>query len=151
MPEYRHATGAFQVNLPDGWRADESIDNCALVAVDPIDDFGFHANIVVTVEEVLDAADRVAMFPDHIRAVREGLTSTRIIDAASAQVSGFPAQRVLLHHETPGDAITLEQWFLPVGRYAWYLSASVASLSYDYVADVLHDIVASFELLEPSS
>lgn len=151
MDTYRHASGAFSLELPDGWQAEEGIEQVALLATAPEADLGFTPNMVVTVEALATDPDPTDWFQQHSRNLVATLEDPQLIDVGLASVGGFVAQRVLVHHELDGHAVTLEQWACPVAGFGWFLSFSVASLVYDRWVDLAQAMADSFELLGSDS
>lgn len=151
MSEVRHPSGLFTIDVPADWETAFDVEDVALVVVDPVDDFGFQPNLVVTVEhpeEPLDVDRWFSAQPEVLAAVLE---DARLLDLEVTELSGQPAMRLLVHHFVDGAPVTVEQWTALVGGLGWFVSGSVASLSYDHLADRFRDAAHSMRIAVPTA
>lgn len=140
-----HPSGALTLRLPVGWALDVGVPGAVLVAVDPVADFGFAPNLVVT-RDHLDFEGLIdAMVDQQVESLDHGLTRPYLIDADDDEVDGQPARRVLLHHFADAGAVTLEQWMVCVAHSVWFFSCTVASLQYHDLAEAFRQIIATVQ------
>lgn len=66
------------------------------------------------------------------------LDDSALIDLERCDLAGHVGGRRLAHHVTPdGTAVTMEQWFTLVDGVGWSFTATVDSLRYVALADLL--------------
>jgi len=130
--------GRASLPLPAGWQVLADAAPGTAVAVEVSDSsVGFTSNLV------LSTADNAELsFRDWQVATDEllpgMLTDYLLLDLERCDVAGRPGGRRLAHHITPdGTAVTMEQWFTAVAGVGWTLTATVDSLRYDGLADLL--------------
>jgi hypothetical protein len=144
--EYWHPATGCMVPVPPPWeRVEDPQPGVALIAREPEAPAGFQANLVVTVDQIPADLDL-----DGWQAANEELLGTRLrgyclLDRESMEVAGRPVLRRLAHHARPdAGSITMEQWATVEGVTGYTLTASVATLSYDSLAEMFAEIARRF-------
>lgn len=146
MPDHTHPSGVFTITLSPEWDIYFDVDGLVMVAVDPHDEFQFHPNIVVTADEIAHGTLLSEWFEQLGDLVSDALVDGKIIESEMCEISGFAAQRQLVHHNYNGMSIALDQWAVPIGEVAWYFSASAASQSYERMAEVFRRSLESVRI-----
>ena len=141
-----HSRLGFAVELPEGSEVHEDVDAAVLLALEPMRDAGFRANIAITLD-ALEGDVELDRFTDAALEVQDRLLHDFVVlDRGYAPVGGRPATRTLGHHDLDGLALCVEQWRLVDGRDGWTLTATSWALDYDEVADALAASAESLEL-----
>jgi hypothetical protein len=133
-----------------GWQLEPDpltgVDAIAVEPTDPQQPLRFHSNLVLTgsftgglcfsdwqngTEELLPR-----MLDDYLLVDLEHLDGNG---------NGNPAGRRLAHHTGPGgQALTMEQWFTQIDDVGYTLTATVETVRYDELADILATAAASW-------
>jgi hypothetical protein len=144
--EYRHPGTGCLVPMPPGWdRLEDPQPGVAVIAREPEAPAGFRANLVVTVDDLPDGLDLVGWQADSDQLLREELRNYYLLDREQMRLAGHPTVRRLAHHASPDTGpVTMEQWAMVVGPKGFTLTSSVATLSYDSLADVFAEIARQF-------
>lgn len=147
--QYEHPTAGFTIPLPEEWEPLADIDGVALIAVEPArGSQWFRTNLVVTIEPLDIGADLAGWQEQALALMRYGLHEFQLVDVEDIELAGLPARRTLIHHRTEAGpmaaAVAMEQWTLIVGRLGYTITASMAALEYDELADVFAGLVAGF-------
>ena len=140
---YRHPTAGFSLPLPRGWERVEDAEGVALIAVEPARPPWFRANLVVTIERLGDM-DLPRWTEAGLGLLEQSLERPLLLDLEEIEIGGRPARRALVHHATETGAVTMEQWALTEGSLGYTVTASVATLEYDDLADLFATMVAGF-------
>jgi hypothetical protein len=146
LDEYRHPGTGCVVSVPPGWdRLEDPQAGVALIAREPEDPAGFRANLVVTVDDLSSGPDLEQWQADNDRLLRQELRNYFLLDREVMQFGDQPVVRRLAHHASPDTGpVTMEQWAMVSGSTGYTLTASVATLSYDSLADVFSSIARRF-------
>lgn len=134
------------MHLPADWqRTEDPEPGVALIAIEP-DSAGLRTNVVLTVEHLGELSFRDwQLGTDQL--LPRVLDELVLLDLERLDVDGHPGVRRLAHHTTAdGEAATLEQWATLIGHAGVTLSATVATLRYDVMADDLAEIAATLRL-----
>lgn len=144
--DYRHPGTGCVVPLPPGWqRLEDPPPGIAVIAREPEAPAGFRANLVVNVDELPDGLGLDGWQDESDRLLREELPSYYLLDREQIRLAGRPAVRRLAHHAgSDTGPVTMEQWAIAVGSTGFTLTASVATLAYDSLADVFAEIARQF-------
>jgi len=151
LTEYRHALG-FTVPLPAGWeRVDDPGPGVAVVAVEPETGLGFRANVVVTVDDLPAGLDLHSWQAATEEVLPRALQDYLLLDLEHTQSAGRPVVRRLAHHLVEGSgAVTMEQWASAADGRGFTITASVATLAYDSLADLFAEIAAGWRAADDS-
>lgn len=146
LVEYRHPLG-FTLPLPGGWeRAEDPRPGVAVVAAEPTSDLGFRANVVVTVDDLPADMDLHSWQAATDTMLPRALQDYLLLDLEHAELGGRPVVRRLAHHLVVGSgAVTMEQWASTSGGTGYTLTASVATMGYDSLADGFAEIAAGWQ------
>jgi len=146
LTEYCHPSG-LTLPLPLGWeRVEDPRPDMPIVAAEPENDLGFRANIVVTVDELPGDLDLQSWQATTEVTLPRALHDYLLLDLEHAELRGRQVVRRLAHHLVKGSgAVTMEQWATTVGSMGYTLTASVASLAYDSLADMFAAIATEWE------
>ena len=144
--EYRHPDTGCLVLVPPTWeRLEDPQRGVALIAREPDDPAGFRANLVVTVDDLTADLDIDSWQEANDELLRKELRNYFLLDRERVEMSGRPVVRRLAHHaESDTGPVTMEQWAMVEGSTGYTLTASVATLSYDSLADVFSAIARRF-------
>lgn len=144
--DYQHPGTGCVVPMPPGWdRLEDPQPGVAVIAREPEAPAGFRANLVVTVDELPDGLDLDGWQADSDRMLREELRNYYLLDREQMRLAGRPAVRRLAHHAASDTGpVTMEQWAMVAGSKGFTLTASVATLAYDSLADVFAEIARQF-------
>ena len=143
--EYRHPFG-FTMPVPAGWeQVADPRQGVALVVVEPDLAAGFRANLVVTVDELPDGLDLHSWQAATDQMLPHALSDYLLLDLEHGHLSGRPVVRRLAHHLVEGSgAVTMEQWASSTEGRGFTITASVATMAYDSLADVFAQIAAGW-------
>lgn len=144
---YRHPRFDFSLPVPHGWELLEDFrDDVAVAVIEPVALVGFRANAVVTVESVLDLdLDTWQTAADE--QLTQQLPNYLLIDRENLEHDDRRLIRRLCHHVAADTgSVTMEQWAVMDGDTGYTLTTSVATLSYDSLADVFADMAAEFRV-----
>jgi len=136
-------TRGFSLLCPTGWERlpIPSGAETAFVAIAPGHGGDFHANIVLTVDDLpqdLDVADWQAEVEP---ALDLTLEEYMLLDLERIDGPDGSMIRRLMHHVGPrSQPITAEQWARAHGPTGYTLTCSVATPAYDGLADLLADV-----------
>jgi hypothetical protein len=144
--DYRHPGSGCVVPTPPGWeRLEDPQPGVAVIAREPEAPAGFRANLVVTVDDLPDGLDLDGWQADSDQLLQEELRNYYLLDREQIQLAGHPAVRRLAHHAaSDAGPVTMEQWAVVSGSKGFTLTASVATLAYDSLADVFAEIARQF-------
>lgn len=144
--DYRHPLG-FTLPLPAGWdRAEDPRPGVAVVAAEPDSDLGFRANVVVTVDELPADMDLHSWQAATDTMLPRALEDYLLLDLEHTELGGRPVVRRLAHHLVSGSgAVTMEQWASTRDGWGYTLTASVATMAYDSLADGFAEIAAGWQ------
>lgn len=147
LVEYRHPVSGFTLPLPADWKQLEDLqDSVPLAVLEPESPVGFHANIVITVEELASGKDLDGWQTDTESLVRQ-MRNYILLDCEHLEIAGRAAFRRLAHHANDHTGpVTVESWALLDGRLGYTLTASAATLRYDDLADVFAATAAGLRL-----
>lgn len=137
--------------MPATWEVTEQVPDCALVAAEPSSNpEQLAANVVVTLEEIGGQPLEQWVARSRDRLLDGTLDRLWILDSATTEIDGRPAQRTLSHylHETHGG-LNLEQWQLADQRRGYVISCSTAALDYDALADTTVRIAEGLRIEAP--
>lgn len=146
LEEYRHPTEGFIMPVPSGWqRVEDAQDGVALIVVEPAGQVGFRANLVVTVEPMPLDPDLDSWQTDAEEMLPQQLPHYALIDRERIDKDGREILRRLAHYVTDDTGpVTMEQWSMIEGGRGFTITCSVASLSYDSLADVFSEMALGF-------
>lgn len=149
MVTYEHSTG-FRLSVPVGWELiEDPTAGVALVAVEPAAPAGFRANIVVTIEAQDDLETWQRTTDEQLA---DQLPHFTLIDWEQVDHDGRRFIRRLAHYV--GDdtgPVTMEQWATICDHVGYTITASVATLSYDSLAEAFAETATSLRTgREPS-
>jgi len=146
LDEYRHPGTGCVVPVPPGWdRLEDPQSGVALIALEPEAPAGFRANLVVTVDDLGSGLDLAQWQADSDRVLRDELHNYFLLDRELMRFDDRPVVRRLAHHAKPdAGPVTMEQWAMTTDTTRYTLTASVATLSYDSLADVFSSIARRF-------
>jgi hypothetical protein len=146
LDEYHHPGTGSVVPVPPGWdRLEDPQSGVALIAREPDDPAGFRANLVLTVDDLSSGLGLDEWQADSDRLLREELRNYFLLDREVMRFGDRPVVRRLAHHASPDTGpVTMEQWAMVTGSTGYTLTASVATLSYDSLADVFSSIARRF-------
>lgn len=139
----------FRMALPAGWEQVESPGSpVELIAVERGDGEAFRANVVVTVEDISDVRQWLAVSG---RALGEQLQDFVLLDeqpeAAAAEDTEEVGVRRLFHHFVPdGGSVTGEQWSWSAGQRGFTLTASAGTFEYDGMAELFASVARGFRI-----
>jgi hypothetical protein len=139
---HRHGGDGFELPLPVGWEFYENVEGCALVAREPPrDDAHLRANVVVTVERLVEGESLDAWAERSLGALAESLHRHRLLDLEAVEVGGRPARRALGHYVNRAyGGVCVEQWLVGAGELGYVVSCTTAALEYDDVFELMHAI-----------
>ncbi len=143
---YRHPGLGFTLPLPSEWEQEpDPRPGVALIAVEPDRGPWFRANAVVTREQLPPGMD-LATWQRHAAAyLPQVLADFILLDAEDLVLCGRPARRTLAHHCADAGAVTMEQWATVAHGVGYTLTASVATLEYDDLADMFAAMAEGFD------
>jgi hypothetical protein len=146
---YQHLGTGFTLRLPDRWERVENQGGVALIAAEPDRDPWFRANAVVTIEQMPTPTDLAGWHENSMTLLRQMLDEFLLLDVEDLEIGGLPARRTLAHHRSDArqiiHSVTFEQWALLSGdRLGYTLTASVATLEYDELADGFTEMAHAF-------
>jgi hypothetical protein len=146
LDEYRHPGTGCTVHVPPGWdRLEDPQPGVALIVREPAAPAGFRANLVLTVDELPAGLDLDSWQAASDDLLGEELRNYYLLDRERLRLDDRPVVRRLAHHAAPDTGpVTMEQWATVAGSTGFTLTASVASLSYDSLADVFAEIARRF-------
>lgn len=148
LESYRHTQAGFELPIPVGWERTEEIPACALVTAEPPrDDPHLRANVIVTLEPLLEGEDLEVWTRRSLDALAESLERHRLIDLTELELDGRPAMRALSHylHAEHGGAC-LEQWLVQHRGLGVVVSCTTAALEYDDLFEFMHAIAEGLRL-----
>lgn len=146
MIRHVHSRLGLALELPDGSEVREDADGAVLLALEPLRDAGFRANLTITTD-ALEPGAELDPFTDAALGFQErALHDFVLLDRAHALVAGRPATRTLAHHDLDGLALCIEQWRVVADGTGWTVTATAWALDYDEVADALAASAESVEL-----
>lgn len=139
---YHHPQAGFSISLPASWERVGVSKKCvALVAVEPDQEEGFRANVVVTCEELPPGVALDAWQASAEELLARTLDDFLLVDRERLELDGRAVVRRLGHHAVEGtQAVTLEQWAMVRESVGYTLSASVGTLAYDSLADLFAEM-----------
>jgi hypothetical protein len=137
----------FALAVPEEWEqvAEQDV-HTPFVAVEPGDDGGFRANVVVSVDDVgtMTLRDWQA---GNDRLLPSVLRGYLLIDLELTQVAGRHGLRRLAHHTTQDNrALCMQQWATLAEGVGYTLTLTVPTLRFAALAETVDDVVASFHL-----
>jgi hypothetical protein len=133
---------------PAGWQLapdpPTGVDAIAVEPADPQHPRRFHSNLVLTTTYTGGLS-----FSDWQNGTEEllprMLDDYLVVDLEHLDGHGNPAGRRLAHHTGPGgQALTMEQWFTQINDVGYTLTATVETVRYDELADILATAAASW-------
>lgn len=152
LTRYRDTKRAFSLALPDAWARNASADGMALVALETGEDTPFRANLVVTVEDVMEGTDLRSWQMAVDEVMPSALDDYLLLDLELTEVGGIPALRRLAHYlSEAGQALTMEQWAIAAGGRGYTLTATAHTLAYDSQADFFAFVAYSFRVAANAS
>lgn len=148
---FEHAGAGLGIRFPDLWEVTrDAAAGVPLVAVEPSQEEGFRANVVVTVDELAKGSELRDWQRERDQRLPETLPGYFLLDLGHVLVAGLPGVRRLAHYAAPGpEAVTMQQWATVAEGRGYMVTASVATLAYASVADDLAAMAESFTVPGP--
>lgn len=144
MVPYRSADYGFSCLLPKDSDIVESLDGVALLALAPEpSELRFRSSLVI-VSETLKSETSLGDYVDaSLERQMQLLDGAYVIDR---EMVGNRHIRTLVHHFFAGFAIALEQWWMIERGVGYAISFSCSTFEYDQNADLVAQVVDSFEI-----
>ena len=141
------ADAGFALPLPATWlRVESPGPPVALVALEPPHD-GFRASLVVTVEALPEGGDLEHWQAGSDELLARTLTDYLLIDREHLQRDGRTrvVRRLAQYLQQDSVAVTVEQWAQTAAGRGYTLTATVATMAYDSLADLFDQVAGRFE------
>lgn len=146
LEDYRHPVAGFSMPVPPGWeRVEDPQPGIALITVEPVGAVDFRANMVVTVEDLPIGYDLERWQAEAERMLPGQLPNLALLDRELIAADAGPVLRRLAHYVADDTgSVTMEQWATVADGIGYTLTASIATLSYDSLADVFAEMALRF-------
>ncbi len=144
---YSDVDAGFSLPLPRTWlRVERPEPPVALVALEPPHD-GFRASLVVTVEALPEGGDLERWQAGSDELLARTLTDYLLIDREHVQRDGrtVVVRRLAQYLHQDSVAVTVEQWAQTAAGRGYTLTATVATMAYDSLADLFDQVAGRFE------
>ncbi len=136
---HRHEAGGFELLTPVGWKLIEVSERGMLLGAS-LEDYDLTASASITIEAVEPGAQLADLTS---RAEARGTASMRPIDRLGDRIGPNVVERVLLHCEREGRAVTVEEWRLLAGDRLVTISAACPTPAYARHADAFAELAHS--------
>lgn len=136
----------FAVSLPPDWQmlVDPRAD-VALAGLHPeVDPWGFRTNVLVTLDDLDRGMTVQAWQAGADKLLPTVMVDYLLLDRQDVHVGPRAGVRRLAHHASDGHSLTMEQWAVIDGRRGFTLTATVSTLAYPRLADLLAQLAATF-------
>lgn len=154
LQQYRHPNADFTLPVPPEWEhVEDPQEGVAFVVVEPPGEVDFRANLVVTVEDIPDDYDLDRWQRAAEQLLPGQLPNLMVLDRELIETDDDRQLLRRLAHYVADDTgpVTMEQWAVLVDGRGYTLTASIATLSYDSLADVFAEMALRFRAGEEAA
>ncbi|MGQ0465804.1 MAG: hypothetical protein ACT4QG_10850 [Sporichthyaceae bacterium] len=149
---YHDPWGRFSLAVPEGWEVvGEPRVALPLVAVESQRPEAFRANLVFTASSLPEEMTLRDWQMGTDALLPTTLSDYLLLDLEHVEIDGVAGIRRLYCHVASGFAVTGEQWAVVHAGRGLALTATVATVDWDDVADAMAECASRLRLLDPES